>query len=70
MIRYCGWPTVGEEAAVWATMRGFMVDVDWLGRTLRPEDYGLFLPATGHANPFRIWAAMESWAGQYVHPER
>jgi hypothetical protein len=67
MMRQYAWPTAGEEIAVWATMHGFSVDVDWLGRTLRPEDYGLFLPETGHANPFRIWAAIESWAGQDLH---
>jgi hypothetical protein len=63
-FRHHVWPTVGEEIAVWATMHGLMVDVDWLGRTLRPEGYGLCVPENGHS---RGWAAIESWAEQHVH---
>jgi len=63
------WPAVGEEVAIWAAMRGLIVDIDWLGRTLLPAGYGLLLPRTGLSNPFRSWAAVEAWAGQYAHPE-
>ncbi len=55
------WPTVGEEIAVRAAMDGLRVDVDWLGKTLRPEDYQLYVPQH-HLNPFTVWAAIELYA--------
>lgn len=56
------WPTVGEETAVVATLSGDAVDVDWLGRTLRGEEIGGYIPKTHH-NSLYVWEAVEmhSW---------
>jgi hypothetical protein len=53
-----GWPSIGEEIAVWAAIHGRKVDAEWLGRTLRAEDYGMYVPM-GHPNTFKVWAAVE-----------
>jgi hypothetical protein len=55
------WPTVGEEAAGLASLRGEQVDADWLGRTLRGEEIGGYFPR-GHGNSLRVWEAVECYS--------
>lgn len=45
-----------------ATLRGEPIDVDWLGKTLRGEEIGGYIPR-GHPNSLRVWEAVEyySW---------
>lgn len=56
------WATIGEEIAVWAALREDEVDEDWLGRTLRGEEIGGYIPV-GHTTSQQIWEAVEyySW---------